>query len=177
MDSDKSSSKRRTSKKETSVSRKTKSGNPVVNILESTPTSEDLRRFYYWENRRRGGIERGILAEKRRLARLKDIWHARWQGRCQMRVDEKKSGITWRRAFAVIQGHRMCWWGSERKFDDGEDCEGQMFFSGHSGLGGLSPFDLRVLDKDEYKIVTTVFGRGGAGDQSKKWFKFETAKE
>jgi hypothetical protein len=151
---------------------------PILNLIASTPTNEDLRRFYFWESKRRGEAERSRLATKRRMGRLSAIWQAKWQGVCMVRDSTK-----FRRSFVVLQSHRISWWRDERDFDEGGDCAGQILFIGHCGLSGLSPLDLREMESEEdRRVCTNVFGRGRAGaddktDQVKIMFKFASARE
>ena len=68
--------------------------------------------------------------------------------------------------FAVVQGHRFIWWGSVDEFDDGELPLGKLILSGHAGLGGPSPIEMRELDRDkELPLCLTIFGRGSIGQE------------
>merc|ERR1712242_403088 len=133
-------------------------------------TNEDLRRCYFWEARRVGEREREIVAEKKRSARLRKLWNASWHGLLELKVIQKaeqnEKRWDWVRIFAVIQGHGFIWWNCENDFDNGNHPLGQIFFSGHSGLAGLSPLDLRELKKHEIPMVVSIFGRG-VGEQQK----------
>jgi hypothetical protein len=37
---------------------------------------------------------------------------------------------------------------------------GRIFLAGHAGLAGLSPLEMRELDKNETPLVVSIFGRG-----------------
>jgi len=147
--------------------------NPITtrirNFFYSIPTNEDLRRYYFWEARRVGEREREILADKKRSVRLQKLWNANWYGSLELKEvarDQNEKQWDWVKIFAVIQGHRFIWWISENEFDDGNKPIGEIFFSGHSGLAGLSPLDLRELKKHEIPMIVSIFGRG-SGEQQK----------
>ena len=175
-------------------------GNPVSNLISMVPTNEDLRRYYFWENFRLGEIEKDRINEKRRVARLRTLFKAKFQGSISLMAAEGE----WSAGhFLVLQSHRVAWWKSEKAFDNGEACLGQIHFSGHSGLAGLSPLDLRTLGKKELARCSCVFGRsggravgvegdsgapggglgssgggsGGAGEQIKRLYLFKSAEE
>ena len=69
----------------------------------------------------------------------------------------------------------MLLWTSERDFDDSNPPEKRIVFSGHAGLGGLSPLEIRELggDMGVASKVVNVFGRGQAG-QEKVMLKLPT---
>ena len=191
MEKERAGRGRRKKKAEKTTEKKPSKESAVSNLIMSTPTNEDLRRFYFWESKRRGEAERNVVAEKRRVGRLATIWQAKWQGRCLVREERKRGGdsdilggseFTWRSAFAVLQSHRVSWWRGEREFDGGEESAGQVMFLGHSGLAGLSPLDLKALSPAERVLVTAVFGRGREGgsdkmEQLKVLLKFESEGE
>ena len=141
----------------------------LSNFFLSLPTDEDLRRTYFWEARREGERARKDLALKKRILRLNRLWKAQWFG-C---IELKEGAFTaqadrpwdWEPAFALVQGRRFIWWRNERHFDDGEPPLGHIFFVGHSGLGGLSPLEMRELSKEEAVLVVTMFGQGVEGQQ------------
>jgi len=142
----------------------------IKNFFYSIPTNEELRRYYFWETRRVVEREREILANKKRAARLTKLWSSKWHGILELKVHStsvERDGKQWDwfRIFAVIQGHRFIWWHTEKHFDDGEHPLGQIFFSGHSGLAGFSPIELRDLRKHEIPNVVSIFGRGMKGQQ------------
>jgi len=60
-------------------------GNPVLNLLSTVPTGEDLRRKYFWESFRRGLVEKIAMGKKRREGRLREIWKARFSGMIKLR--------------------------------------------------------------------------------------------
>jgi len=66
----------------------------------------------------------------------------------------------------VVQGHRFIWWDSVDEFDDGELPSGKVVLSGHAGLGGPSPIEMRKLDREkELPLCLTIFGRGILGQE------------
>jgi len=68
--------------------------------------------------------------------------------------------------FAVVQGHRFLWWNSVDEFDEGELPSGKVILSGHAGLGGPSPIEMKQLDKEkELHLCLTIFGRGNVGQE------------
>ena len=78
-------------------------GNPMLNLLASIPTNEDLRRCYFWENFRRGLVEKMALECRRREARLREIWKARYSSG-DVRVSVKAGeDISWKKVFLVLQ--------------------------------------------------------------------------
>jgi len=139
----------------------------LKNIFVSTPTDEDLRRYYFWESRKVMEQEQEVLARERRKYRLAKLWKARWFGRMEMKIYsiEDNSMYNWVNIFAVIIGHRFVWWKNEKEFDEGKFPLGHIVFEGHSGLAGLSPRDLRELDKDLLSKVVSIFGRGKNGQE------------
>ena len=111
-------------------------------------------------------MEREILANKKRAARLTKLWKAQWFGKLELKV-KISSSLTerqweWRTIFCIIQGHRFIWWESEKDFDEGENPSGQIYFAGHSGLAGLSPLELREFNTDDVPLVVNIFGRGAS---------------
>ncbi|GMI17155.1 hypothetical protein TrLO_g15726, partial [Triparma laevis f. longispina] len=156
-------------------------GNPVTNLITMVPNSEDLRRYYFYENFRLGQIEKERIAEKRRIARLRTIWNSKFQAKIGVRDGER-----WvHGCFLVLQSHRVSWWKNEQEFDNGEECLAQVHWGGHSGLAGLSPLDLKTLSKEEVERSSAIFGRSGgravgieggvleASAQAKRLFLFE----
>ena len=136
----------------------------ITNFLAGLPTDEDLRRAYFWEARREGEKAREELALKKRMLRLKRLWRAQWFGTVELKEmtssKEADRQWDWEPVFALVHGHRFIWWRSEKHFDDGEAPLGQIFFAGHSGLGGLSPMEMRELSREEALLIVTMFGRG-----------------
>jgi hypothetical protein len=139
-------------------------GNPVLNLISSVPTGEDLRRNYFWESFRRGQVEKNVMEKKRREARLREIWKAKF-ARCVKLRMEGEGG--WKSVFLVLQSHRIIWFKDEKDFDDGELSIGMLLFVGHSGLSGLSPLELKVMSREEGMHCVTVFGRGEEGSEGK----------
>ena len=136
----------------------------ITNFLAGLPTDEDLRRAYFWEARREGEKAREELALKKRMLRLNRLWRAQWFGTVELKEmtssKEADRQWDWEPVFALVHGHRFIWWRSEKHFDDGEAPLGQIFFAGHSGLGGLSPMEMRELSREEALLIVTMFGRG-----------------
>mmetsp|Transcript_6180 Transcript_6180/g.11745 ORF Transcript_6180/g.11745 Transcript_6180/m.11745 type:complete len:133 (+) Transcript_6180:1885-2283(+) len=103
------------------------------------------------------------------MMRLKRLWRAQWFGTVELKeaTSSKQADRLWdwEPVFALVHGHRFIWWRSEKHFDDGEPPLGQIFFAGHSGLGGLSPIDMRELSSEEALLIVTMFGRGLDGQQ------------
>ena len=105
----------------------------IINFFSSIPTSEDLRRYYFWEATRVGERERARLAEKKRTARLIKLWKASWFGNLDLKVKRTTSASRsweWAGVFAIVQGHRFIFWRSETDFDSGENPYGQIYFAG-----------------------------------------------
>lgn len=121
------------------------------------------------------------MADKKRSARLIKLWNANWYGVLELKVpnlvsrqEDGEKQWDWVKIFAVIQGHRFIWWSSEKDFDDGNDPVGQIFFSGHSGLAGLSPLDLRE-HQSVIPMIVGIFGRGMGGQQKLLLLTSETS--
>ena len=136
----------------------------ITNFIAGLPTDEDLRRAYFWEARREGEKAREELALKKRMLRLNRLWRAQWFGTVELKEftssKEADRQWDWETVFGLVHGHRFIWWRSEKHFDDGEPPLGQIFFAGHSGLGGLSPMEMRELSRQEALLIVTMFGRG-----------------
>jgi len=135
----------------------------LINFLFSTPTDEDLRRCYFWETRRHAEQDLAKITSIRRSARLTKLWKASWFGPLELRRESNlvlDDGFEWENIFAIILGHRFLWWRSEKHFDQGEKPIGRILFSGHSGLSGLSPLELRLLKNVNLSNVVSIFGRG-----------------
>ena len=140
----------------------------ITNAIRSIPTQEDLRKAYFWESRQLGSEKAKKYALDKRESRLEKIWKAKWY--CVMNVLVQDNEMDKRNqptfhweldCFAVVQGHRFIWWKSVGDFDDGEIPSGKLLLSGHAGLGGPSPMELRELDKEkELPLCLTIFGRG-----------------
>jgi hypothetical protein len=133
----------------------------IMNALRSLPTSEDLRKTYFWESFRIGYKESEKHMSQKRKSRLKQLWKAQWFSQMRLRVrDETEQASIWRTAFGVVQGHHFLWWKSVRDFDNGEVPGGRVFLSGHAGLTGPSPIEMRELSKEELSLFVGIFGRG-----------------
>ena len=50
----------------------------ITNALRGVPTSEDLRRTYFWESRRLGASETESIAAAKRKARMERLWRVQW---------------------------------------------------------------------------------------------------
>lgn len=140
-------------------------GSPVVswilNAIRGLPTSEDLRRTYFWESLRMGGKETEIVAAKKRKARMKNLWRVDWYSTVRMLSHDPVTEIPmWATVFAVFQGHRILWWRSVGDFDNGIAPLGRLFLSGHAGLSNPSPLELREINKEELPLVVCIFGGG-----------------
>lgn len=148
---------------------KEKKPNPIIvkikNALRSIPTNEDLRKTYFWESRKLGAEKARKYALEKRESRLEKLWKAKWHSSMKILVQDGKV-FSLKPVFAVVQGHRFIWWGSVDEFDDGELPLGKVLLSGHAGLGGPSPIEMRELDREkELPLCLTIFGRGSVGQQ------------
>ena len=138
----------------------------ILNALRSLPTSEDLRKTYFWESRRRGYQESEKYASEKRESRLKQLWKAKWYANVRIWHHSASGGdYHWMPAFAVIQGHHFLWWQSVQDFDNGEAPIGRLFLSGHAGVTGPSPMEMRRLSKEELSLSLSIFGRGFDGQE------------
>ena len=146
-----------------------KNGNPAIwmlNALRSLPTMEDLRRTYFWESKRRGYQESEKFAAEKRESRLRQLWKAKWYSHLRILVHDISGGDShWTPVFAVIQGHNFLWWNSVQDFDNGEVPSGRLFLSGHAGLTGPSPMEMRKLSKEQLSLSVSIFGRGLDGQE------------
>lgn len=132
-----------------------------MNAIRGVPTSEDLRRTYFWESRRVGGRETEQLATEKRRSRMQRLWRVSWYS--QVRIlghDEITEIPAWRTVFSVVQGHRLLWWRSVGDFDNGMAPVGKLFLSGHAGLSNPSPLELREITTEELPHVVCIFGGG-----------------
>jgi hypothetical protein len=143
-----------------------------MNSIRSLPTSEDLRKTYFWESRRLGAQESEKHASEKRLSRLKRLWKAQWFSSIRLRVPgtheastSDDNALQWQAAFAMIQGHRFLWWKNVGDFDNGGLPTGRLFLSGHAGLTGPSPIEIRELTSEELSLVVNIFGRGSRGQE------------
>lgn len=137
----------------------------IINALRSLPTSEDLRKTYFWESLRKGSKAAEKRMAQKRESRLKQLWKAQWYSEVSLRVwDEAEQLPSWRSAFSVVQGHNFLWWRNIRAFDNGEPPDGRLFLSGHAGLTGPSPVEARDL-KEELGLFVGIFGRGLDGQE------------
>lgn len=111
------------------------------------------------------------MASTKRLARLKRLWKAQWYSSVGMRkaskqkVSPRDKGWHWETVFAVVHGRRLLWWLTTDDFDEGDPPAGYIFLAGHAGLAGLSPLDVRELEKNELPRIVNIFGRGKEGQQ------------
>lgn len=132
----------------------------ISNALRGLPTSEDLRRAYFWESRRLGVKETESLAAAKRKARMQRLWKVQWYRTVRMLTHNKNQEPEWRTVFAMIQGHRILWWRSVSEFDNGVAPLGKLFLAGHAGLSSPSPLELREISSDDVERVVSVFGSG-----------------
>ncbi|KAG7364259.1 hypothetical protein IV203_037461 [Nitzschia inconspicua] len=139
----------------------------INNAIRSLPTSEDLRKAYFWESRRFGAEQAERHASEKRASRLRKLWKAKWYSPVNLLLHDEDGDPSFYKepCFAVIQGHRFVWWYSVQDFDNGELPDGKLFLSGHAGLGGPSPIEMRELSSDELPLCLSIFGRGGDGQQ------------
>ncbi len=136
----------------------------INNALRSIPTNEDLRKTYFWESRQVGAETTRKYALEKRESRLQKLWKAKWHASIKILVQEPT--FTLKTVFAVVQGHRFIWWNSVDEFDDGELPLGKLVLSGHAGLGGPSPIEMRELDREkELPLCLSIFGRGSLGQE------------
>ena len=123
-----------------------------------------------------------LQATQRRGAKLKELWRASWFSCVHVPTEPNKSlfslGLSessnpksdskwiWESKFAVVHGRRLLLWSSQTSFDEADPPELRIFLSGHAGLGGLSPLDLRKFSpEDDVSRVISIFGRGSSGQQ------------
>lgn len=140
------------------------SGNVFVNAIRSLPTSEDLRKASYWEKLRVDHTLAEKRESKKREARLKKLWKSQWFSNVKLKAQsDKDREFLWVPAFAVVQGHFFLWWDHARDFDQGEQPEGKVYLSGHAGLTGPSPLEMRELSPEDLSCFVGIFGRGLKG--------------
>lgn len=133
----------------------------VMNAIRGLPTSEDLRKTYFWESKRLGARETESLAAAKRKSRMQRLWRVQWYCTARMLAHNKtEDGPDWRTVFAMIQGHRLLWWRSIGDFDSGFPPLGRLFLAGHAGLSSPSPLELREISSDEVERVVCIFGSG-----------------
>lgn len=132
----------------------------VMNAIRGLPTSEDLRRTYFWESKRRGAQETESLAAEKRKSRMQRLWRVQWSGTVRMLVVVDDGLFEWRTVFAMIQGHRLLWWRSVGDFDSGVPPIGRLFLAGHVGLSSPSPLELREIRPEDVELVVSIFGSG-----------------
>jgi len=139
----------------------------ITNAFRSIPTDEDLRKTYFWEGRRIGEQACSKIRMEKRITRLTKLWNAKWFSSVKLRIECQEGNLDdwqWQDGyFAVVLGRRLMIWTSETDFDAGEIPYKQLYFSGHAGIAGLSPIELRHLNEDEVKRATNIFGRGENG--------------
>jgi hypothetical protein len=134
----------------------------VVNAIRGLPTSEDLRKIYFWESRRKGAEESESLSVAKRKARMKRLWRVQWYGTTRMLLlnNKKSDSSEWRTVFVLVQGHRLLWWRSIHDFDNGIAALGRLLLAGHAGLSSPSPLELREMNTEEMDRVVCIFGSG-----------------
>jgi hypothetical protein len=133
----------------------------VINAIRGLPTSEDLRKIYFWESRRKGAQESESLSVAKRKIRMQRLWRVQWYGTTRMLLLNKKTDSSeWRTVFVLVQGHRLLWWRSIHEFDNGMAPLGRLLLAGHAGLSNPSPLELREMNADEMDRVVCIFGSG-----------------
>jgi hypothetical protein len=134
----------------------------IINAFRGLPTSEDLRKTYFWESRRVGLKERSRLVAEKRQYRMDRLWHVQWYGDIEILTFSKTgpNQVERHHAFAMLQGNRFLWWRSLTDFDDGIDMLGYVCLRGHSGLATPSPMEVRHLSPDDLQRLVCIFGRG-----------------
>mmetsp|Transcript_9945 Transcript_9945/g.15275 ORF Transcript_9945/g.15275 Transcript_9945/m.15275 type:complete len:1481 (+) Transcript_9945:77-4519(+) len=136
----------------------------ATNAIRSIPTDEDLRKAYFWEGCRIGEEACSKIRMEKRVALLTKLWKAKWFSIVNLRVERQRGALddwSWQDGyFAVVSGRQLLVWASEADFDAGEIPCKQISFSGHAGLAGLSPVELRALSESEISRVVNIFGRG-----------------
>ena len=132
----------------------------IMNAIRGLPTSEDLRKTYFWESKRLGARETQSLAAAKRKSRMQRLWRVQWYGTVLMLTHNKTESPEWRTVFAMIQGHRLLWWRSVSDFDSGVSPLGRLFLAGHAGLSSPSPLELREISPDDVQRAVCIFGSG-----------------
>ena len=107
---------------------------------------------------------------ERRKSRLEQIWKAKWYSAVKVKVDNRRKNASqirpwhWENQFVVIHGRRLLLWSSEADFDEGEPPLDRILLSGHAGLAGLLPLEIRELSpQEEFPLVVNIFGRSNTG--------------
>jgi C2 domain len=163
-------------KKETKISKSRKKAkdsfisNWILNFFHSIPTDDDLQKAYFWESARMSELGSSTVIMERRKNRLEQIWKAKWYSAVKVKVDNQRRTSSqirswhWENRFLVIHGRRLLLWSSETDFDEGEPPLDRILLSGHAGLAGLSPLEIRDLSpQEEFPLVVNVFGRSNSG--------------
>jgi hypothetical protein len=132
----------------------------ITNAIRGLPTSEDLRKTYYWESRRIGARETESLSTAKRRARMQRLWRVQWYGTVQMLIMHKTGGPEWRSVFVIVQGRRLLWWRSMNDFDSGISPMERLLLSGHAGFSSPSPLELREINPNDVERVISIFGSG-----------------
>ena len=132
----------------------------ILNAIRGLPTSEDLRKTYFWESRRMGSRETESLSAAKRKSRMQRLWRVQWYGTVQMLIMHKTGSPEWRSVFIIVQGHRLLWWRSMNDFDSGISPMDRLLLSGHAGFSSPSPLELREISPNDVERVICVFGSG-----------------
>lgn len=132
----------------------------IMNYIRGLPTSEDLRKTYFWESRRVGARETESLSAAKRKSRMQRLWRVQWYGTAQMLITHKVGSPEWRSVFAIVQGHRLLWWRSMHDFDSGVSPLDRLLLSGHAGFSSPSPLELREINPNDIDRVICIFGSG-----------------
>jgi hypothetical protein len=130
----------------------------IMNAIRGLPTSEDLRKTYFWESRRIGARETETLSAAKRKSRMQRLWRVQWYGTVQMLIMHKVGSPEWRSVFVIVQGHRLLWWRSMNDFDSGISPLDRLLLSGHAGFSSPSPLELREINPTDVDRVICIFG-------------------
>jgi hypothetical protein len=132
----------------------------ILNAIRGLPTSEDLRKTYFWESRRIGARETESLSAAKRKSRMQRLWRVQWYGTVQMLIMHKVGSPEWQSVFVIVQGHRLLWWRSMNDFDSGIAPLDRLLLSGHAGFSSPSPLELREINPNDVDRVVCIFGSG-----------------
>lgn len=76
----------------------------ILNALRGLPTSEDLRKTYFWESRRLGAREMEAHAAKKRKSRMERLWRVQWHGTIEIlthnggnKLLDRRNAFAWSR--------------------------------------------------------------------------------
>jgi hypothetical protein len=76
----------------------------ILNALRGLPTSEDLRKTYFWESRRLGAREMEAHPAKKRKSRMERLWRVQWHGTIEIlphnggnKLLDRRNAFAWSR--------------------------------------------------------------------------------